>query len=157
MSRFCLRLVSVICLAAYLLANTHASMAMESWLRSQAKQRAAVATVEGEAQSEPKKCKHCSQKPEQDGNKNQQSSPDSQDCPNGPCDDSDCPCCPNDSHQKGCPCPGGCALCSVAKAPCLTPSYLQFQPLNCIGECVSFESNTFPSPFRGSLDRPPRA
>src|SRR6266404_3585567 len=34
------------------------------------------------------------------------------------CPDADCPDCPNGPAAPKCPCPGGCALCSVAKALC---------------------------------------
>ena len=137
-SRFWLRMVSVVSLAAYLLANTNVSSAMEYWIRSRTAKPKTCAVV-GE-----KKCSHCRDK----ARSTNQDSPTS--------DNSGCPCCPKDSNQKNCPCPDGFALCSAAKTPCLNPINFDFHPQLCLDGCTSMESFDYFSPFRGSLDRPPR-
>lgn len=154
MSRFWLRLVSVVSLAAYLLANTNVSFAMDIWVRHLAKNAQSAAAASEKGTSGASKCKHCSQNEARSSTTVDQSS-DCQDCHNGPCDDR-CPCCPDEPGKHKCPCPGGCALCSNAKVPCVSPLSLDFQPTVCLGDFVLMESFAYLSPFRGSLDRPPR-
>lgn len=156
MSRFCLRLVTLVSLAAYFLANTNASFAIDYWLRCQTVKKAEVSTSSEVLPAEtPTKCKHCCKPGETDG-----SSPSpapSQDCEDRDCDPASCPCCPEDSGKHRCPCPGGCALCSVAKAPCLTSINLNLHDTSCVDDCASPDSPEYASPKCNGLDRPPRA
>lgn len=153
--RFWLRLVSLLSLCVYLLANTQASFALDYWIRSQIHEVAPpepASTDESTPQS--RKCKNCTRVSE--GNSDQQA-PNSSNRPCKPCNDSSCPCGPNEHHHKDCPCPGGCALCSVAKAPCLTPWTATLDHAVCIGECCLNDSFDYLSPPLGGLIRPPRA
>src|SRR5262245_13534875 len=43
----------------------------------------------------------------------------------------DCPC----SDHDTCPCPGGCAYCSVAKMPCAAPAGALLVSVPCLGTC----------------------
>ena len=154
-SRFCRYLVVLVSLAAYFLANTNASLALDYWLRSQAATKADVATSTEETPAEThKKCKHCCKPGETEGFSPSPST--SQDCDDTDCDRSSCPCCPDDANKHRCPCPGGCALCSVAKAPCLTPINLNLHDTSCVDDCASPDSPEYPSLKSGGLDRPPR-
>lgn len=146
MSRLWLRLVSCVSLTAYLLANTGASFALEAWIPSLAKRDNL-----GVAQSPPRKCT-CSE-----GRERRNAPCEScRECQKRNCPGRSCPSCPNQPCQKDCPCPGGCALCSVAKAPCLTPIDLEFRDTLSLGECVVIESFKYHSLKCGGLDRPPR-
>lgn len=160
-SRFWLRLISVVSLAAYFLANTGASLAVESWMKRFAKQAAASARADlteqpGSRQDAPKpaKCKSCSVTKVAESEEPAGTHPRSHDC-EGPCDE-ECPCCPkNSGHQ--CPCNGGCAMCSPAKAPCFTPISVELHDIPCFGACYLVECSSYLSPLTGGLDRPPRA
>ena len=157
--RVCLRLVSLLCLSAYLLANTQANLALDYLLRSQVPTcQPSETTPAEESTPKAKQCKHCTQVSEESSNENTPpcAPSNSPARPCKPCDDSSCPCCPNEHHPKDCPCPGGCALCSVAKAPCLTPLTLQFHDLVCVGQCSVDESSDYVNPLQRGLIRPPR-
>jgi hypothetical protein len=156
-SRFGLRLVAMASLAAYLLANTNASLAVQFIPRP------ARTTVQNpsppaeEVPANPKKCKHCSKPAESnetpaEGHKS--SSPQSSN--KDDCTEPSCPCCPADPDHKNCPCPGGCAICSVAKVPLLPPLNLDFEQAICLGNCLGIDSFQYISPICDGLDRPPR-
>ncbi len=69
----------------------------------------------------------------------------------------DCPDCPKSPFTPKCPCPGGCALCNVAKVPCHIPS----QHFTCAVACqragVPELTFFYTPPAAGRLIRPPRA
>jgi hypothetical protein len=150
MSRRLLRLVSCFCLAAYALTNTHVNLAWSQYLQF----RRAADRESSQNDAKPSCCKHCANRgkagkpaPEH----KQPSAPDqeSQDHPGAP----NCPCCPAD---HSCPMPGGCSMCSVAKAPCLTEA-----PTVCFAEMHAGESaiecrDLYAGAFHFSLIRPPR-
>jgi hypothetical protein len=73
------------------------------------------------------------------------------DSPAGP----SCPCCPKD--PQGCPIPGGCAMCSIAKAPCVAPVPSTESTLSPTLEMVCEFSFSYLSPLSDGLQRPPRA
>lgn len=156
-SRCWLRLISVLCMAAYLLANTNVSFALEAWMRGKVVNVSQAPPDKSEERaSKSRKCKRCSTcqiEPDQEAER--QSSP-REDHRKGNCQESSCPCCPQDSGQKRCPCPGGCALCSVAKAPCLTPVATDLPQMLCVGQCSLADPVVYHSPFCGGLERPPR-
>ncbi|HZZ79935.1 MAG TPA: hypothetical protein VFE62_15555 [Gemmataceae bacterium] len=54
-------------------------------------------------------------------------------------------------------CPPDCPICGIAKLPCPTANVVDAHRPACIGECSLLDSIAYPSPIRGSLDRPPRA
>jgi hypothetical protein len=195
--RFTLRLVSLLSLGAYLLANTPASFALDYWVSSQIRANSITRSAPSEKNTpkprkcgsppnwwirsagfspilaivglkptlrirnfadlaETRKCKHCnSVRDEVQGAPSSQSKQSSTPCP--PCNDSSCPCSPGEHRPKDCPCPGGCAFCSVAKAPCMTPLTPTLCDAACVGECNSEEPFDYVSPRPGSLIRPPRA
>jgi hypothetical protein len=158
-SRIWLRLVGAVSLAAYLLANTNASAAVNHWMHKQFPRTAEVASPAYEATSEkPKKCtKGCCKPNETQTTQDAEPSP-----PPAPVrqkqnsDKPVCPCCPNDSEEKHCPCPGGCALCSVGKAPLLTPFHFELHETAFVDHCLMTVSFEYVSPSCGGLDRPPR-
>lgn len=158
MSRTWLRLVACVSLGVYLLANTHASFALERFVRSQIPAKRMTDPLPSEPSEEsapkPSKCKHCSKSTD---DQTEEQSPCTSDGPTPPCDDPSCPCCPNDHNGKQCPCPGGCAMCSVAKAPLLTPIGISLHDAVCTGECRVDEAFDYVSPPQHGLIRPPRA
>jgi hypothetical protein len=68
------------------------------------------------------------------------------------------PSCPDhhDGPKPCCPCPGGCAYCSVAKVPWAVTPTLAPQAAVCVGQCLSEVSLLYLPPFHGTLIRPPR-
>jgi hypothetical protein len=70
---------------------------------------------------------------------------------------SDCPCCPGEPHEPSCPGPGGCALCSVAKIPCIAVGLLMTMPTTCTGQCAVDLAFLYVPPCSSGLIRPPRA
>jgi hypothetical protein len=148
MSRRLLRLVSSVCMVAYALTNTHVNLAWSQYV--QAKH---AATNHTSADDSKPGCKHCCShdKPGTSDSEQQQSPKPCSDCPEGP----DCPCCPNGDHS--CPIPGGCSMCSVAKASCLTETPVT-QPISApIGDCTVEHAIAYVPPAHASLVRPPRA
>src|SRR5438105_13438554 len=119
MRRMLLRLVSCVSVLAYLLANAPAALALDHW------QRSFAAAHHEEPAQKPRKCKHCCNK----------DSAKPAPAPRTPCDSS-CPCDPKAPCQK---CPG-CALCSVAKAPCVTDRAVALDDTAWIGESCDDES-----------------
>lgn len=157
MYRSGLRLVSLLSVVVYLFANTQASFALDHWIRTvlMTYTQSAESAPTEESKPKPRKCKHCTteENPEE-------SVPCPSPCapkgPSKPCNEPLCPGCPNDYDPMHCPCPGGCALCSVAKAPCLTPIDLNLHQSNCLSECLVIRSVQYCSWKCGGLDRPPR-
>ena len=137
-----LRLVSLLSLVAYLLVNTHLNLALGSFaLGSPAESHGPAEANE----SKPAQCKHCAQKA-----KSENPPPTEDRVPSD-----GCPCCPTD--QGSCPIPGGCAMCSIAKAPCLN-AILWIEVLATMSvELVPEYSYSYVTPFSDGLARPPRA
>ncbi len=162
MPRWCLRLVSCLSLVAYLLANTHLNLALAACAPPACTGKAAN-KAEDETDTKPatNKCQHCAKHNPASPHKEIQAKgklaqhdpacPGCPDCPSGP----SCPCCPH--QDPSCPVPGGCALCNIAKAPCLTPLFaLDASAPLFIGYVVEYTSAHVP-PFCDELTRPPRA
>jgi len=158
-SRFWSRLVALVSLAAYFIANTNASLAIQSYLPNQATKTAEVSAATQKGCSESNEhCKDCCQSGETESTESDHAPSPLPTCPNGGnSDESSCPCCPKDSNEKSCPCPGGCVLCSVAKAPCLTPSAPILDVTVCLGLCCVTGSLDYVAPLQIGLIRPPRA
>lgn len=151
MCRRWLRLVSCVCMVAYALTNTHLNLAWSQYLLTKPVASESAATDD----SKPSGCKHCASKAKP-GNANSEKQPPSKpcsdcpSCPSGP----GCPCCPNGDNS--CPVPGGCSMCSVAKAPCLThvPAFQPF--VSPVGESTIERPIAYVPPSHASLIRPPR-
>jgi hypothetical protein len=74
-----------------------------------------------------------------------------------PCD-LRCPDCPKSPFAPKCPCPGGCALCNVAKVPCHVPAHDFTGPATaCQDDAVPELTSFYTPPAVGRLIRPPRA
>jgi hypothetical protein len=65
-----------------------------------------------------------------------------------PGDDLPCPCCP---------CPGGCAFCSVAKVPCLSTVTVPAVITPCVDDDLDEAPPVYDAPFASQLTRPPRS
>src|ERR1041384_393337 len=120
MSRFWSRLVTLLSLAAYLLSDTHVSLALSVPAFNRTRAAGAESTTAQKPSTEYSSstsaarkssrsgCCHCAKKKtvtERSKEKN----------PVGPLapahrHDSPCPCCPSDPVNHSCPCPDGCAL-----------------------------------------------
>jgi len=65
------------------------------------------------------------------------------------------------SHDElpgpSCPCPGGCAFCSVAKVPGLSPLVAPAIVTRCLDDCLDEMPCVYVPPFCGQLIRPPRS
>ncbi len=140
-----LRLVSVVSLLAFFLANEPIGVAariLSPACHSQASQAEA--------------CEHCCKCCRHESKQNHQGrhaqfpSLTKQDCGNPLC-----PLC----HESGgcplCPCPGGCSYCSVAKAPCGSSSPVLSSVLT-LREFVAETTYLLPPAHDGKLIRPPR-
>jgi hypothetical protein len=62
----------------------------------------------------------------------------------------------DDSSGSSCPCPGGCALCSVAKVPCLLPLTALVEVASGLDDGLDEASPVYDSPFCATLTPPPR-
>jgi hypothetical protein len=135
------RLVALVTLATYLLANTHAVWGFALSPRS--------TTATAKASSKRTCCPRCQARA---ANAHAPANP-TQDAFNTPTRQSPaCPCCPD-----SCPVPGGCALCSIAKTPVAAVG-IAFLPAVQVNDDVCPE--TLPlhfSAYVGELMRPPRA
>lgn len=141
-----MRLVAWLCVAAYGLTNTHVNLALAQWAAPRAE--VALATTDEPDSSKPR-CKHCAR----------QTKPAPQ-SPAAPCsDDSGGPCnaplCPCGGHE--CPVPGGCAMCSVAKTPCVSDGLPWAPWLPSLDTLTVDEATSYVPPFCHGLMRPPRA
>jgi hypothetical protein len=168
MKRKWLRLIAYLSLAAYLLVNTQAAEALSThfqFVLSQPSQNAPNSCKgQGREADHSRKdapartcssCKHCAKQkqkvshpPDQEGTDHDHASP-----------EPSCPCCPDgpgDRSSPSCPCPGGCAFCTVAKVPCLTTLTLSVGPSPCVGESAAEQPFCYVGPCRGGLIRPPR-
>ncbi|MCI0684906.1 MAG: hypothetical protein L0Y71_22650 [Gemmataceae bacterium] len=143
MSRRLLRLVSCVSLAAFALTQPHVGFA---WPQSGRPAPVDAASTE----SNTPRCKHCCAK------RDKSSKPASQPVkPSAPqSDHPTCPCCPPGDHS--CPFPGGCSLCSVAKAPCLNATPATEPSAAQAGECTLDLTVAYVAPVHAGLMRPPR-
>jgi hypothetical protein len=164
------RLVACVSLLAYFLANTHANLVIGAYIeptpvsattKSTAPKDSEPATAPSEEPAS--ECPHCAKrlkaKAARVAKQQQHAQSDTQQpAPDGKpvcasCDEA-CPCCPK---TPACPCPGGCALCSVAKVPCLVADAPMPSSSVCVGDFLVEEAFSYLSPFSGGLIRPPRA
>jgi hypothetical protein len=68
-----------------------------------------------------------------------------------------CPDCPKSPFAPKCPCPGGCALCNVAKVPCHVPAHDFTGPAAaCQDDAIPELTTFYTPPAVGRLIRPPR-
>src|SRR5262245_10967329 len=114
-------LVSAVSMAAFLVANMPGLQAsFEGMLGAKqacpcaAATESQVHTIRSLHEETGPSCKHCRAKKKSPGagGFRQKNSKNAARCP--------CPSCPCQHQDKSCPCPGGCAFCSVAKVPCHT-------------------------------------
>ena len=154
------RLVVCVSLVAFLVANTHASASIAAHLlalqtadgptnRSASSLHDASAYATDSSAERPR-C-HCL--------KHKSRTAEALNTPrnlHGPCGPS-CPDCPKGPSAPKCPCPGGCALCNVAKVPHATPVPCLPCSDTCIETRLPDPSLIYTPPFSGRLIRPPRS
>jgi hypothetical protein len=149
--RLRLRLIVFVSLASYLFANTNLSVVAADGIRLLGSQLSGSdAATPSQSKSTGRKnhrCKHC-RSCEQVPASTTPKTPNER-TPRG------CPCCPTGSD--GCPIPGGCATCNVAKAPCLTVGMSCEPHVECVCELVIDLHFSYDSPPREESPRPPRA
>jgi hypothetical protein len=69
-----------------------------------------------------------------------------------------CPDCPKSPFAPKCPCPGGCALCNVAKVPCHVPAHdFTGSAAACQDGGIPELTSFYTPPAVDRLIRPPRA
>ncbi|MFO0866533.1 MAG: hypothetical protein U0744_18120 [Gemmataceae bacterium] len=144
MQRSVLRLVAVFCLAGFVLAHGGVALACAA-LRSAPKSQSISSKVPAKTT-----CKHCLAKAEQADADCEETSDSKEHSP----EHDECPCCPK--NEKGCPFPGGCTFCSVAKATCIPALAIDIDAVSFSGERILPASDRCPPGFATSLDRPPR-
>jgi hypothetical protein len=154
MNRKWLRPVALLSLAAYLFANTPTEAVLAAHLaaaRPHSHPSQPVPKAPGQARH---RCKHCSRHRHLDPKKEtSRPAPEPKSDSRGP----SCPCCPEEPSKPFCPCPGGCAYCSVAKVPCLTPFTLAAEAAVCALGPALEEAFLYAAPCWGGLFRPPRS
>ena len=156
MSQKWLRLISLLCLTAYLFANTNVSLALSAVKSRRPAAKSAEQKKPADEKSCTHICQHCAKKQAKPAESDNLSKPNlSQPGPSSPAN-SDCPCCPAGPSSPTCPCPGGCAWCSVAKVPCFTLLNLALLPALCVGESLVEEAPCYRPPIGNELMRPPR-
>jgi hypothetical protein len=144
------RLVACISLVAFLAANTHAGTAIAASVAARpAGKPGHVANAKGKKASR-RSCCHCVK----DKDRRIPDAP--RDHGNDPCSPS-CPDCPKGPGDSKCPCPGGCALCSVAKVPCPVVAASPIHEAPCLEGSVTEIEPSYLSPAIRTLIRPPRA
>jgi len=136
--------IACVCLAAFFVANSHASTAIAVYLNGR------LAPVQ----------RHGSDLHHEDADPGHDDSNCCQDescpCHDEPAD-SPCPCCPKGPSDQSCPCPGGCVFCSVAKVPCVDVPVISRPEALCLGEKILESLSLYLSPVYGALIRPPRS
>lgn len=146
MSKRWLRLVGFLAVGAYLLANSHANVVFAFF----GQQNKCDFTHQHETTPG---CQHCAAPASEDT--------DADNCqPEQTCAEG-CPGCLPPGHgcpQDGqkCPVPGGCALCNMAKAPCLTLLPIADMTLFPLVGFVCEDPFVYASPCSDGLIRPPR-
>lgn len=151
MSRKWMRLVSWLCMVAFFAANTHANITLAALFHvkqpsQQPRARADEASTTFGIPSTS--CKYCAKKAVADPTaaSPQERSPC---CPN-------CPDCPKGPCGPHCPCPGGCALCNIAKAPSAPAlPFFALQP-QCVGILPGAADNIHVVSVHCRLFRPPK-
>jgi hypothetical protein len=161
------RLVACISVMAYFVANTHLAFTAEPSAEPASTPEHAPAQPQQPAECEETvpACKHCAARlkarakqksdPAASAGAQEKHTPD-HDQPGRSCD-TPCPCCPHEPGDPSCPCPDGCAMCSVAKAPCLAGPTCACVVLPHLGYTAVEESFTYIPPLPLELIRPPRA
>src|SRR5262249_38589205 len=144
MRRLRQRLVALVSLAAFFVANTHAGLALAAHLAAPRLADAPAPQRGSNGHNGPEALKAKAKKATRSGcscarhkttkPRNQAAAPSSvprpdKQSPCRPC----CPDCPKGPSGSQCPCPGGCPLCSVAKVPCLSPFALFTAAPPCLG------------------------
>ncbi len=160
MRRKRLRLVACVSLAAFLVANTHAATAFAAHLLAlhpevgHAHEAAAAkhpASAHQEVMPQLPGCRH-SPKHVSRGVDTSDADADRDDHPCSPC----CPDCPPRPCGSKCPCPGGCALCNVAKVPHVVPVACPPASAPCLEASPPEPHVFYTPPPTGRLIRPPR-
>jgi hypothetical protein len=165
---WCKRLIACASLVVYLLANTHVNLAIGSHVEPARESTSAPTPAQQNGGENPlppedlvSECPHCAKRlkeaAEQRKAKTDKKCSASERENSDPSLPDDCPCCPKTPGAPSCPCPGGCALCSVAKVPCLVPDAPVPLSFFCLGDCLVEETFYYLPPFSGGLIRPPRA
>lgn len=161
MRRKRLRLVACVSLVAFLVANTHAGTALAAHLLAahselgHARDAAAAkhpASAQQEVKPERPGCCH-GQKHTNRAGDGSEGVGDQDDCPCAP----SCPDCPKGPCGPKCPCPGGCALCNVAKIPHVAPVASLPASAPCLGASLPEPHVFYTPPPAGRLIRPPRS
>lgn len=149
------RLVVAICLAAFVLTNAFASVTAS--VRFQPRQVAERQGGEGDRASPGRccceACGHCEADDSFAVFSKEADAVGTTDAP----DPQGCPCCPKDSSDPSCPCPGGCPYCCLAKVPCLNLFVPVSLPVVCLESCLVELPFLFSTNFHVRIDRPPRA
>ena len=148
------RLVACVSLAAFLVANSHAGMALAAHLSAARPSHAGVRSPATSRSDRPEcpGCCRCAKHKSRDTANNARAPQDE----DGTCGPS-CPHCPKTPSAPKCPCPGGCALCSVAKVPHVVPTACLPWAAPCLGAKLPEPRSTYTPPCAGRLIRPPRA
>lgn len=160
------RLISCVCMLAFFFANSHAGMVVNAYFRdagTSASQSCQAAKSSEPVESKPSRCKHCArQQDKAKATEGRDPAPEElasekvcneTNSPHGTLEES-CPCCPS---GPSCPCPGGCAMCSVAKSICTDSSFVDMLPAKCFDQFVPDHSIVYLPPSGEGLIRPPRA
>jgi hypothetical protein len=77
--------------------------------------------------------------------------------PHAPAAPSDCSDCDHDHSEPSCPCPGGCALCCVAKVPCPPVAVALADVAPRLDDGLDEAASAYDPPFFGTPTRPPRS
>jgi hypothetical protein len=157
MNRKLRSLVTCVSLVAFFAANTHAGTAIAACLStnraggefSLAKEHSTAEGATGEHSG--RLCCHEEGDNDADVVEHDEHGPCDSSCP-----DSNCPDCPKSPGHSKCPCPGGCALCSVAKVPCPVAAACQVFEIPCLGASVAHAETPYTPPFCDVMLRPPR-
>jgi hypothetical protein len=145
MRRQWLRLVVCVNLATFLVANTHAGTVLARRLLTPSSTRHIEHRCEHFHDCDHQQSDGGHTAPDADADE-----PRSLCCP-------DCPDCPKGPIHSRCPCPGGCAMCSLAKVLHSAAGICLTCPADCFETRLPDPSLTYSSPFAGRLIRPPRA
>ncbi len=150
------RLIALLSLGAFLIANTHAGAALVAYLSE------AAPTVQTE-QTSPQnqtnrpvrsRCSCCARRTAEAAPL----------VPTAPCKErtpgvssgSESADSPKEHHGPKCPCPGGCAACNLGKIPCLIGCSQIALPAICLGARPAEPPAPYAPPHTGRLLRPPR-
>jgi hypothetical protein len=164
------RLVACLSLVAYLLTHTHAGLALHIPIHPKKDPSTSRAEDSNENAVQPPAdcfdCPHCAKrarlaaanaakKPNRRAEVQNTSAPPARQGESKE-SNSSCPDNPGDPDRPTCPCPEGCAMCSVAKTPCVTANLLLPQPVACLSACLVEEAFLYAPPAQNGVIRPPR-